>query len=79
MRDSRQEIISFWFEEIEPPQWFMKSESFDQHVKDRFLMCYKMAADGLCDHWREDAEGSLALCLVLDQFPRNMFRGSPEL
>lgn len=78
MRDTKAEILHFWFEETEPRQWFQKNDAFDQHVIERFLGCYKMAADGLCDGWRQDAEGCVALCIVLDQFPRNMFRGRPE-
>jgi len=47
-------------------------------VRDRFLPTYRLAADGVCDLWRDEAQGCLALCIVLDQFPRNMFRGQPE-
>lgn len=75
MRDTRQEIIHFWFEETEPQLWFQKNEDFDLIVKERFLVTHEMARDGLCNAWSSDAEGCLALCLVLDQFPRNMFRG----
>lgn len=78
MRDSRQEVIRFWFEETAPSLWFQKNEEFDAMVRDRFLVTYEMARDGLCQAWSVDAEGSLALCIVLDQFPRNMFRGKPQ-
>lgn len=77
MRDIKQEILHFWFDETPPALWFQKNEEFDQQIKDRFLAAYKLAADGLCDPWRDSAEGCLALCLVLDQFPRNMFRNQP--
>ncbi len=78
MRDTKQEIIHFWFVETEPQLWFQKNDAFDSRVRDRFLVTYEMARDGLCDAWVNDAHGALALCVVLDQFPRNMFRGRPE-
>lgn len=78
MRDIKQEILHFWFEETPPALWFQKNEEFDRQIRDRFLSAYKLAADGVCDPWRDSAEGCLALCVVLDQFPRNMFRGTPE-
>ncbi|PJB71765.1 MAG: DUF924 domain-containing protein [Alphaproteobacteria bacterium CG_4_9_14_3_um_filter_47_13] len=78
MRDTKQEIIHFWFQETEPSQWFQKNEGFDESIRTRFRVTYNMARDGLCDGWKEDAAGCLALCIVLDQFPRNMFRGEPE-
>lgn len=76
MRNTKQEIIHFWFEETEPQLWFQHSEEFDDHIRDRFSVTYDMAKDGLCHDWAIDAAGSLALCLVLDQFPRRMFRGT---
>ena len=78
MRDSKRDIIAFWFDEIEPRQWFQVSSDFDKEIIDRFLVTFDMACEGLCDQWQDDAEGSLALCLVYDQFPRNMFRGTPR-
>ncbi len=75
MRDTRQEIIHFWFEETEPRLWFQRSDEFDAIIKERFAMTYEMAKDGLCNGWNIDADGCLALCLLLDQFPRRMFRG----
>lgn len=77
MRDTKQEVIKFWFEETQPQQWFQKNPDFDAHIKERFKTSYEMARDGLCSDWTKDAPGCLALCLVLDQFPRNMFRGTP--
>lgn len=76
MRDTRQEIIHFWFSETEPRLWFQRSVEFDSIIKDRFAMTYNMARDGLCNSWNTDADGCLALCLLLDQFPRRMFRGT---
>jgi uncharacterized protein (DUF924 family) len=78
MKDSKQDIVQFWFEEATPRQWFQVSPEFDQQIKDRFSTLYDMAAQGLCEEWKRDVQGCLALCLVLDQFPRNMFRGSAK-
>ncbi len=79
MRDSRHEIIHFWFEETLPQQWFQNNPDFDKAVADRFRTQYDMAKDGLSDNWASDEEGVLALCLLLDQFPRNMFRGTAAM
>jgi uncharacterized protein (DUF924 family) len=78
MRDSRQDVLHFWFVESQPSQWFQKNDAFDKQIRDRFSMIVDMARDGLCDGWAVDAEGALALCIVLDQFPRNIFRNSAE-
>ncbi len=78
MKDTKQEILHFWFEEIAPQQWFHVDELFDRQVFELFQVIYGMAKDTLCDHWKQDAEGCVALCLLLDQFPRCMFRGKPE-
>ena len=78
MRDTKQGIIHFWFEETAPAQWFQKNDEFDALIAGRFASTYRMVADGVCDLWQDEPEGCLALCIVLDQFPRNMFRGSAE-
>ncbi|MCB1651036.1 MAG: DUF924 domain-containing protein [Alphaproteobacteria bacterium] len=75
MRDTQDEILYFWFEELAPSQWFQSSAAVDADIRERFLVTHEMAADGLCNSWAVDAEGSLALIIVLDQFPRHMFRG----
>lgn len=78
MKDNRQSIVAFWFEETKPQQWFQINPEFDQTIKDRFSGTYELAASGVCDEWKKDAEGCLALCIVLDQLPRNMFRGTEK-
>lgn len=85
MRDQQNDVLRFWFEECEPAQWFLKDDDFDRTIRDRFLPILMKAQDGLCDHWmgdsgsgNDDADGALALCIVLDQFPRNIFRGSAK-
>jgi len=77
MRDTKYEINRFWFEELDAQQWFQSSTQVDEDIKERFLTTYEMARDGLCNNWSVDAEGALALIIVLDQFPRHMFRGAP--
>lgn len=70
--------MDFWFEETEPAQWFQKSSVFDREISDRFLNDYNLCREGVYDGWQDDAKGCLALCILLDQFPRNMFRGSAK-
>lgn len=71
-------VLSFWFEETTPEQWFLSDPSFDRIVVSKFSGLYEDAALGLYDEWMGTPEGSLALCILLDQFPRNMFRGTPR-
>ena len=78
MRDTKQEVLSFWFEETVPAQWFQKNDDFDAEIRERFLVTYDMALRDLCADWTRDSDGVLALCLIFDQFPRNMFRGTPK-
>ncbi len=78
MRDTKNEVLRFWFEETLPAQWFQKNEAFDADISERFILTYEMAKKDLCAPWAKDADGVLALCLVLDQFPRNMFRDSAK-
>ncbi len=69
------EIISFW-REAGPEKWFEQDEDFDRAIRSRFLAVHEAAARGELAAFEESAEGALALVLLLDQFPRNMFRGS---
>lgn len=75
---SWEEIIHFWFEEIEPAQHWKKDLDFDQLIRDRFGAVHRAAVKGELYSWRESANGRLAEIIVLDQFSRNMFRGQPE-
>ena len=70
----RQELLRFWFEESGPERWFAKSDEFDETIRERFLADYEAAARGDHDDWRNNGAGCVALCLLLDQFPRNLFR-----
>lgn len=82
-----EEILTFWFGEIrdEPsyfeeygPRWFVQNTDFDREIVRRFQAAYELAAQGQLTHWTETARGGVALILVLDQFPRNMFRNDPR-
>ena len=82
MPSRAEEVLDFWFgREGEPgygefrDEWFRKDPEFDAGVTDRFAGLYEEAAAGDLDGWRDDARSCLALVIVLDQFPRNMFRG----
>ena len=68
------DVLRFW-REAGPDKWYAKDEVFDAHVRATFLATYEAAADGKLAPWEATAEGALALVIVLDQFPRNMFRG----
>lgn len=78
MKDIQQEILSFWFEETQPKQWFQVSAEFDQLIIDRFADAYALAANDNFEDWKNTADGALAYCILLDQMPRNMFRGTPK-
>ncbi|WP_304619407.1 DUF924 family protein [Paracoccus sediminilitoris] len=72
------EVLDFWFSDQMQPYWFAKSDQIDAQIGQRFADTYQAAHDGQLDDWMTDADSALALCIVLDQFPRNMFRGSPR-
>jgi len=75
---SFQEVISFWFNEKNKAHWFAKDAAFDEEIKKNFLNTYELAAKSACFAWRSQALGRLAEVIVLDQFPRNMFRNNPR-
>lgn len=70
-------VVSFWREAGEE-KWFRKDDSFDHAIGERFGSLHAKAAGGELSAWRETPEGALALILILDQFSRNLFRGSPK-
>jgi uncharacterized protein (DUF924 family) len=71
-------LIEFW-REAGPERWFKKDAVFDATFRDRFLALHLRAAAGELDHWAGTAEGALALLILLDQFPRNAFRGTARM
>jgi len=71
-------VLSFW-RDGGPDRWFAKDEAFDHAFKAGFMKVHLAAAARECDDWMETSEGALALLLVLDQFPRNAFRGTAHV
>ena len=67
------DIITFW-RSAGPDKWYAKDDTFDQELRDRFMDTWEAARDGKLGAWQDSDEGALALLIVLDQFPRNMFR-----
>lgn len=66
-------IVEFWFS-AGADKWFKKDTDFDREIAERFGAVHAAAAGGARDHWQEDAKGAMALVIVLDQFPRNIYR-----
>jgi uncharacterized protein (DUF924 family) len=71
------DVVKFW-EEAGPERWFSPDAAFDALVRETWLATHEAAARGELAAWEATAEGRLALLLLLDQFPRNIFRGLPH-
>jgi uncharacterized protein (DUF924 family) len=71
------DILAFW-REAGRERWYRRDESFDAEVRRRFLPLWRKAAAGGLASWETTDDGALALVIALDQFPRNMFRGTAE-
>ncbi len=69
-----QEVNAFWINEVGPGGWYLQDERLDQEIRDRFLATWEEAAEGGLGEWKTTPEGLLAYLILLDQFPRNMFR-----
>lgn len=72
------EVVAFW-RAAGPSRWFRKDAAFDAEFRQRFLTAHEQAAGGALDDWSSTAEGTLALLILLDQFPRNSFRGTARM
>jgi uncharacterized protein (DUF924 family) len=79
------DVLDFWFgapgsvvHGKSRAEWFKKSDDFDALIRSRFLRVYEQAAAGQLAHWRDSPLSLLALIIVLDQFPRNLFRDTPR-
>lgn len=79
------EVLDFWFGRSNSPEfgkvqkkWFEKDAAFDTEVRSGFLTEYERAASGKLDFWQNSPENCLPLIILLDQFPRNMFRENPQ-
>jgi uncharacterized protein (DUF924 family) len=79
------DILHFWFgapgsatRGTQREVWFRKDPAFDEEIRRHFLIATEAAARGELDRWQSDRESALALVILLDQFPRNLYRGSPK-
>jgi uncharacterized protein (DUF924 family) len=72
------EVLDFWLGETGYDGWFNGGDAVDAAIRGRFLDVWQAARDGGLDHWVDGTVGTLAYLIVTDQFPRNMFRGSPD-
>jgi uncharacterized protein (DUF924 family) len=75
------DVITFWFaKDMGPDEWFFgKKKSLDVMVRKKFLKTYQCVSRGETAQWRATPKGRLAEIIVLDQFSRNMFRGTPQM
>lgn len=70
-----EDILTFWYSEPMKSHWFSSTPEIDALIADKYESLWQFAANGRLDTWQDSPEGCLALCIVLDQFPLNMFRG----
>lgn len=78
MSNSAEEILNYWFYEVGPDRWFNSDPVIDEEIRARYVSIYEQAAQGGLSEWEETPEGVIALLLLLDMFPRRMFRGTPR-
>lgn len=71
------DVLTFWLS-AGPSKWYIQDDAFDQAIRDQFGQVWQAAHDGHLPNWAGDASGALALVILLDQFPRNMFRDDPR-
>lgn len=70
-------ILAYWFDELTKDDWFKRSDAVDAEIRRRFAATHLALAAGVPERWRADAEAHLAAIIVLDQLPRNIYRGTP--
>lgn len=76
--DKAQNILTFWFQELTPEQWFLKNDQLDADIRIRFGDDVMRALGGQYDGWAGNAVSRLSLILLLDQFTRNIYRNTPQ-
>ncbi|PRY95010.1 uncharacterized protein (DUF924 family) [Hasllibacter halocynthiae] len=74
--DEVDDVLAFWLDEVGPEGWYKGSEALDARIRARFLGLWHQAAAGALSLWLTYPEGALAYCILTDQLPRNMFRGT---
>jgi len=67
-------VIDFWFSDAAEQRWFRSTPQFDAEIRERFEATWISCRTGLCADWERSSAGALALVVVLDQFPLNMYR-----
>jgi len=72
------DILEYWYSDFMQKHWFASTPELDAEIREKYQSLWERAASGELDHWQDSPEGALALVIVLDQFPLNMFRGKPE-
>ena len=72
------DVLDYWFSEKSKQFWFASTPQVDNEIKVRFESVWEKAAEGEYSQWRETADGSVALIVILDQLPLNMFRSDPK-
>lgn len=77
-QDAATDVLEFWFAPGNEPLWFASTHDFDAAIREKFSEGVGPALKGDLDHWTETSAGALAQVLILDQFTRNLFRGTPE-
>ena len=75
---SSDDVLQFWFKDIEPVRWFKRDPEFDKELERRFGGILRLARNGALDHWCTTPRGCLALIIVIDQLSRNIFRGASK-
>ena len=73
-----EEVLKYWFQELAPAQWWKKDPELDAAINERFHDIYNQASLGELYQWRDNSRGRLAEIVILDQFSRNMFRGTAQ-
>lgn len=69
-------VLDYWLGEIGPEGWYAAGDALDEDIRSRWCDLWTAARDRGLDHWADGTVGSLALIILADQFPRNMFRGT---
>ncbi len=73
-----EEVLSFWLDKVGPAGWYAQDDALDQEIRERFFDTWEHAAEGSLSLWLTYPSGTLAYIILMDQFPRNMFRGDAK-
>jgi uncharacterized protein (DUF924 family) len=78
MKDDIAKVLDFWFTKPISDHWFSSTPKIDQQITDSYQSIWEQAKAGEFDVWKNSADGCLALCILLDQLPLNIFRGEAK-